>query len=120
MEAALGAKGARPQRALWASTSTKNPEYPDVLYVDNLIGPNTVNTMPPQTVDDFIDHSIIDPNALTDDIDDAIEQIDALGDLGIDFDELTAELQSEGVASFADSYDDLLATLADKAAALRS
>ena len=118
--AALGAKGARPQRALWASTSTKNPEYPDVLYVDNLIGPNTVNTMPPQTVDDFIDHGIIDPTALTDDIDDAIEQIDALGDLGIGFDELTAELQSEGVASFADSYDDLLATLADKAAALRS
>jgi transaldolase len=117
--AALAARGGRPQRALWASTSTKNPEYLDVLYVDNLIGPNTVNTMPPQTVDDFIDHGVIDPNALTDGIDDAIEQIDALGDLGIDFDEITATLQTEGVVSFADSFDDLLATLADKAAALR-
>jgi transaldolase len=118
--AALAAKGGRPQRALWASTSTKNPEYSDVLYVDDLVGPNTVNTMPPQTVDDFIDHGVIDASALTADVDDAIEQIDALADLGIDFDEITADLQTEGVASFADSYDELLTTLADKAAALRS
>ena len=118
--AGLAARGGQPQRALWASTSTKNPEYLDVLYVDNLIGPNTVNTMPPQTVDDFIDHGVIDPNALTVDLDDAIEQIDALGDLGIDFDEITATLQTEGVISFADSFDDLLATLATKAAALRT
>ena len=117
---ALAARGARPQRVLWASTSTKNPAYSDVLYVDDLIGPNTVNTMPPATIDAFTDHGTIDPEALMSGVDEAATQIDALAGLGIDFGELTDELQAEGVASFADSFDDLLETLADKMAMLKA
>ncbi len=114
----LAARGARPQRVLWASTSTKNPAYSDVLYVDSLIGPNTVNTLPPNTVDAFSDHGTIDPTALTTGVDDAQRQVDSLGALGIDFAAITDELQTEGVASFAASFDDLLSTLAGKMAAL--
>jgi transaldolase len=106
------------QRVLWASTSTKNPAYPDTLYVDELIGPNTVNTMPPATIEAFRDHGEIAPAALVTDVDGAAAQIDALGDLGIDFDEVTTELQTEGVAAFADSYDELLATIEAKRSAL--
>lgn len=117
---ALAARGGRPQRVLWASTSTKNPEYSDVLYVDDLVGPSTVNTMPPATVDAFTDHGTIDADALTNAVDEAVAQMDALAALGVDFDRVTDELQTEGVASFADSFDDLLATLADKMAALKT
>jgi transaldolase len=114
----LAARGGRPQRVLWASTSTKNPEYSDVLYVDSLVGPNTVNTLPPATVDAFTDHGVIDATALTTDVDVAEEQIDMLARLDIDFGQITDELQTEGVTAFADSFDDLLATLADKMASL--
>ena len=114
----LAAAGARPQRALWASTSTKNPEYPDVLYVDELIGPNTVNTLPPATLDAFVDHGTIDAGALTNGIDIAERQMSTLAELGIDYVQLTDELQDEGVAAFADSFDDLLATIGDKMALL--
>ena len=114
----LAAAGARPQRVLWASTSTKNPAYHDTLYVDELVGPNTVNTMPPATVDAFRDHGVADGAALVSDVDDAIAQIDSLADLGIDFDQITADLQVEGVIAFADSYDDLLATIDEKKADL--
>ena len=116
--AAASARGARPQRVLWASTSTKNPEYPDLLYVDDLVGPNTVNTIPPATVDAFRDHGRIDPGALTDDVDEASASIAALADLEIDFDAITEELQVEGVAAFADSFDELLATIETKRSAL--
>ena len=118
--AALAARGARPQRVLWASTSTKNPEYTDTLYVDELIGPNTVNTMPPQTIDAFRDHGTIDERALLEDVEGAAADIARLDDLGIDFGEITMELQTEGVRAFADAADDLLQTLADKIAALRA
>ena len=111
-------RGGRPQRVLWASTSTKNPAYSDVLYVEGLIGPNTVNTLPPNTVDAFIDHGSIDADALTTDVEAAEQQINALAELDIDFGAITDDLQSEGVASFATSFDALLATLADKMAAL--
>ncbi len=116
----LSRRGGRPQRVLWASTSTKNPAYNDVLYVDSLVGPNTVNTLPPATIDAFTDHGTIDASALTTDVESADAIIGLLDDLGVDFDRVTDELQAEGVASFADSYDDLLVTLADKIALLNA
>lgn len=118
--AALAERGAQPQRVLWASTSTKNPAYPDTLYVDGLVGPNTVNTMPPATVDAFRDHGIADAAALTSDLEQARRDIAALAELGIDFDQITADLQTEGVVAFADSFDDLLATIDAKISELRS
>ena len=110
----LAARGAKPQRVLWASTSTKNPAYSDTLYVDELVGPNTVNTMPPATIDAFRDHGQVDPGALLQDVDAAAAQIAALDELGIDFDEITETLQTEGVRAFADAADELLAALAEK------
>ena len=109
--AAARARGAKPQRALWASTSTKNPAYSDVLYVDELIGPNTVNTIPPATVDAFRDHGTIDATALTSDVDAAGQHFEALAALGVDVDAITEELQVEGVASFADAFSGLLAAI---------
>ncbi len=116
----LAAKGASPQRVLWASTSTKNPEYKDTLYVDELIGPNTVNTMPPATIDAFRDKGVIDPGALLDDVDGAAAEIASLAEMGIDFDDITRALQTEGVQAFADSMDELYETLAEKIDALRA
>jgi transaldolase len=116
--AAAAAAGASPQRVLWASTSTKNPEYRDVLYVEELVGPNTVNTMPPETIEAFRDHGVIDPDALTTGADDARAQVEALAGLGIDFDVVTEELQTEGVAAFGDSFDDLLSAIAAKCSEL--
>ncbi len=109
--AAARARGARPQRPLWASTSTKNPDYPDLLYVDDLVGPNTVNTMPPGTLEAFLDHGTIDGGAVSTGVDEARALIASLADFGIDFDAITDELQTEGVAAFAASYDDLLAAI---------
>lgn len=117
--AELAERGARPQRVLWASTSTKNPEYSDVLYVESLIGPNTVNTLPPNTIEAFKDHGTIDPDALTTGVDEAEARLQELAEVGVDFDRVTDELQTEGVDAFADSYNDLLATLADKMEQLR-
>jgi transaldolase len=114
---ALAAKGARVQRPLWASTSTKNPDYPDLLYVDNLIGPDTVNTMPDQTLDALLDHGTVtrtldaDPQAATT----TLAELEAAG---IDFDDVAATLEDEGVHSFAKSFDELLQSLSDKAASL--
>jgi transaldolase len=114
---ALAQRGARVQRPLWASTSTKNPEYPDLLYVDNLIGPDTVNTMPDATVDAFLDHGqlarTIDAGA-----DEAKRTLDAIEQLGVSMDEVAATLEQEGVAAFVKSYDELLQALQDKAATL--
>ncbi len=108
------ARGARAQRVLWASTGVKNPAYSDVLYVEPLIGPNTVNTMPPATIDAFLDHGEIANAALVDDVDEAREDIAALDQFGIDFAAITDELKVAGVKAFQDSFDDLLATVADK------
>ena len=105
------ARGAKPQRTLWASTSTKNPAYSDVLYIDELIGPNTVNTIPPATVDAFRDHGTIDATALTSGVDAAEQHFETLGALGVDVDAITEELQVEGVASFADAFNGLLAAI---------
>ena len=92
--AEAAARGARPQRVLWASTSTKNPEYPDTLYVDTLIGDNTVNTVPPATIDAFIDHGEVVPDAVVTNVQEARDQIAALADHDIDFNEITTDNES--------------------------
>ena len=115
---ALAARGARVQRPLWASTSTKNPAYPDTLYVDQLIGPRTVNTIPDSTLGDFDDHGTL-ARTIDGDTEGARAVIEELAELGVDLDEVTTKLEVEGVASFSASFDDLLVTLAAKASALR-
>ncbi|HRW38945.1 MAG TPA: transaldolase [Aquihabitans sp.] len=114
---ALAARGARVQRPLWASTSTKDPSYPPTLYVDTLIAPDTVNTMPEGTLEAFEREGVVDRTADAD-LDGARATIDALADLGIDLGEVTDQLEREGVAAFIASYDDLLDTLQSKADAL--
>src|SRR5437773_272722 len=96
----LAAKGAKPQRCLWASTSTKNPAYRDVLYVEELIGPDTVNTLPQATIDAFKDHGKV-ARTLDKDVDQARATMQALAEVGIDYDAVTKQLEDEGVASFA-------------------
>jgi transaldolase len=105
---ALAARGARFQRPLWASTSTKNPAYPDTLYVDELIGPDTVNTMPDATIEAFEDHGTL---ARRIDADDGTEALSRLAEAGIDLADVSTVLEDEGVAAFAASFDDLVATL---------
>jgi transaldolase len=107
---ALEARGARLQRPLWASTSTKNPNYRDTLYVDELIGPDTVNTMPLQTLEAFNDHGRLE-NAIGKDVPGARALFDRLPALGVPVDRLIDQLEPEGVAAFAKSYDALLAAL---------
>lgn len=110
--AALKERDANVQRVLWASTSTKNPVYSDVLYVDELIGPETVNTMPPATIDATLDHANV-TTTITGDVAGAEAAIAQLGEMGIDFDEITATLQTEGVDAFADSMHELYDTIAE-------
>jgi len=109
--AALAARGARVQRPLWASTSTKNPAYPDTLYVEQLIGPNTVNTLPDATLDAFADHGKL---ARTVDADPGAAQavLDAVTDVGVDLEAVAGQLEDEGVSAFVQSFDDLLESLA--------
>ncbi len=111
---ALETRGARLQRPLWASTSTKNPSYPDTLYVDTLIGPDTVNTLPDSTLLAFEDHGTV---ARTVDADpDAARQVMVdLAEVGVDMDDVSAKLEAEGVASFSKSFDEVLDTLEDRA-----
>jgi transaldolase len=111
---ALAARGARVQRPLWASTSTKNPEYPDLLYVDNLIGPQTVNTMPDATVEAFLDHGTL-ARTVDDDVEGSRSVLAGLERLGISMEDVARTLEEEGVAAFAKSYDELLQALTDKA-----
>ena len=115
--AGLAARGARVQRPLWASTGTKNPLYPDTLYVDTLIGPDTVNTMPPATIAAVLDHGSPHP-ALDGTLQKADATLDALAAAGIDMAQVTAKLLTEGVASFAQSYDAVLAGIGDKCSRL--
>jgi len=109
----LAAKGARKQRLLWASTSTKNPDYYDLLYVDTLIGPDTVNTMPPDTIKAFIDHGKV-KSTLNEGIDEARAQLKKLKELGIDINKITDKLLVDGVKSFSDSFESLINSLKDK------
>ncbi|MBT8239623.1 MAG: transaldolase [Acidimicrobiia bacterium] len=115
---ALVERGARVQRPLWASTSTKNPEYPDTLYVDELIGPNTVNTIPDSTLGYFLDHGTV-ARTLDADMADAHNVLAQLAAVGVDLDDVAVQLEDEGVASFEKSFDDLLASLEAKAATLK-
>jgi transaldolase len=104
---ALEAKGATKQRCLWASTSTKNPDYRDVMYVEQLIGPETVNTMPEETIQAFQDHGHA-AATLTEDVDAARRLLDDLATAGVDYDDVVATLEEEGVQKFSDSFDALL------------
>ena len=109
----LKIKGARVQRPLWASTSTKNPAYPDTIYIDNLIGPDTVNTVPPATLDSFRDHGAAEIT-ITRGLEDAKAAIDQLAASGISMDVVTQELEVEGVKAFADAFTQLLKTIDDR------
>jgi transaldolase/glucose-6-phosphate isomerase len=106
-------KGARVQRPLWASTSTKNPAYADVLYAEELIGAGTINTMPPATLNAFRDHGQL-RSAIGEGVEEAEASLRRLASLGVDLEAITKELQEEGVDSFAESFDSLLETLKDK------
>jgi transaldolase len=109
----LAAKGAAPQRVLWASTSTKNPDYPDTLYVDELIGADTVNTMPEETIRAYQDHG--DPRLqLTEGLEEARRVFEQLKDAGVDYEDVTGTLEREGVEKFSDSFRDLLEALRSK------
>ncbi|HEY3241696.1 MAG TPA: transaldolase [Acidimicrobiia bacterium] len=107
----LAAAGARLQRPLWASTSTKNPEYPDTLYIDELVGRDTVNTLAPASIEALRDHGNPQPDTIQRDLEGARAVIDGLAAAGIDYDDLTATLEREGVDAFARSYQDFLAAL---------
>ena len=110
---ALADHGARPQRLLWASTGVKDPAYPETLYVDALIGPDTVNTMPPKTLDAFREKGTVAPTLL-EDVDGARRVLAEAERLGLDLDGVTDTLVEEGVASFAKSFDDLLGAIAKR------
>ena len=114
----LERKGARPQRCLWASTSTKNPAYPDTIYVTELIGPDVVNTMPLETIRAFQDHGEVVPNSLLSDLDEARQVFADLAGAGVDYDDVTDTLEAEGVQKFADSFQELLAGIDTKRGAL--
>lgn len=105
--------GASPQRCLWASTSTKNPDYRDVLYVEELIGPRTVNTMPRETIEAFQDHGRVEPT-LERDLDGAKHTLEAFADAGVDYDDVVAVLEREGVEKFAASFKELFDGVAAK------
>ena len=111
--AALAARGARPQKPLWASTSTKNPDFPDIYYVEALLAPGTVNTLPPETLDAYRDHG--DPEVrIHEDLEGAHHRLAELGELGIDFHVVLEELEKEGVEKFSKSYHELLDTIEEK------
>jgi transaldolase len=110
---ALRAKGASAQRCLWASTSTKNPAYRDVLYIEELIGPDTVNTMPRETVEAFLDHGKV-RDSLTEDVDGARRTLAAFAAAGIDYDDVVDTLEREGVEKFAKSFKELFANVEAK------
>jgi transaldolase len=114
---ALAARGARVQRPLWASTSTKNPAYADLLYVDTLIGPDTVNTMPDATVDAFLDHGTV-ARTVDEGVGDAKALLDKVEAVGVDLADVARTLEDEGVAAFVKSFDELVQSLEDKANAL--
>ncbi len=109
----LAANGARVQRPLWGSTSTKNPDYLDTLYVNELIGPDTVNTLPPATLDAVLDHGVAE-RTIDQNVDESRAHLAQLSKLGIDLDEITEKLQVDGVKSFSDAFDTLMKGIADK------
>ena len=115
----LARHGARPQRPLWASTGVKNPDYSDTLYVAELVTPDIVNTMPEKTLEAFADHGEVTGDRVREMYDDAQRVMDALGEVGIDYDEVIAVLESEGVDKFVDSWHELSATVDKQMSATR-
>jgi len=111
-------RGVGPQRPLWASTSTKNPDYPDLLYVEPLVGSDTVNTLPPATLEAFLDHGTVVPGAVADGVDAAHQALADLDAVGVDLDAICRDLQDAGVVSFADSYRSMLDAIDAKRAGL--
>jgi transaldolase len=109
----LATKGAKVQRPLWASTSTKNPEYSDVLYVETLIGPDTVNTMPGETIEAFLDHGKV-ATTIGEGLDDARTVLQELESLGVSMDAVTQELLAEGIQKFSEPFEALLAAIGEK------
>jgi transaldolase len=109
----LEEQGATRQRLLWASTSTKNPDYPDTVYVDNLVGPETVNTMPKKTIEAVMDHGDIQP-VLTESLEDAVRLLDDLREAGLDYEEVTDVLEREGIQKFADPFNEMLDEIKNK------
>ena len=107
---ALQASGAHVQRPLWASTSTKNPDYPELLYVESLVGPHTVNTMPPATLEALVAHGDIH-RTIDDDVESAQEAMAQLAATGISIAQVTDDLEAEGVKKFADAYEELLSAI---------
>jgi transaldolase len=114
---ALATRGAHPQRPLWASTSTKNPAYSDLLYVEPLIGPDTINTMPEPTIAAFVDHGTVE-RTVDQGVEEARDTLAAIESVGVDLADVAAVLEKQGVASFKASYDDLISAMDDKAAAV--
>jgi transaldolase len=114
--AALSTRGARLQRPLWASTSTKNPAYPDLLYAEALVGPDTVDTLPPATVDAFRDHGRVSPRAVMEGVDEARDDLRRLEAAGVSLDAVTHDLLEKGVRAFTESFDELLASIDKKRA----
>jgi transaldolase len=114
--AALRAKGARVQRPLWASTGTKNPAYSDLLYVENLLGPDTVNTMPEKTLEALLDHGKTQGDTVREGVAEAKKTLDDLRAIGIDVEAVGEQLQKDGVVLFAKSYEDLLAAIESRRA----
>ncbi|HEX3550857.1 MAG TPA: bifunctional transaldolase/phosoglucose isomerase [Candidatus Elarobacter sp.] len=117
--AALKAKGAHVQRPLWASTSTKNPAYPDLMYVESLIARDTVNTVPPNTLEAILDHGTVRPDTIAEDLDGARAVIEALAKAQISLYDVTEELVAEGVKSFSDSFEAMLSAIQAKLEKLR-
>jgi transaldolase len=110
---ALASKGATPQWCLWASTSTKNPDYRDVLYIEELIGPGTVNTMPRETIEAFQDHGVVELT-LEKDLDEARRVFEQVAAVGVDYADVTDTLEREGVQKFIDSFTELMEGIASK------
>ncbi|HZT92052.1 MAG TPA: transaldolase [Gaiellaceae bacterium] len=114
----LESKGAHQQRCLWASTSTKNPAYRDVIYVEELIGPETVNTMPLETIEAFQDHGEVRGDTVLEGVDEARELLRKLEEAGVDYDDVTDTLEAEGVQKFADSFEEIVDSIRAKRGAL--
>ena len=109
----LEEKGAQPQRVLWASTSTKDPSFSDVLYVETLIGKDTINTLPLETIDAFLDHGEV-ADTLTQNLEEANKTMQDLKDKGIDIDKITQSLEDEGIEKFNKAYDKLIKSISDQ------
>jgi transaldolase len=115
----LEERGANRQRLLWASTSTKNPDYPDTMYVDNLVGPETVNTMPKKTIEAVKDHAEI-RSTLEEGVEEAKELLERLRDVGLDYEDVTDTLEQEGIQKFADPFNEMLEEIKNKSRQLVS